>query len=108
MVKRYSGPTPGNTVAALLRQRGIIADPWRSEEGAAALRSRQKVEEAAHFEQVEAVAIAATKARRACELAEFDRRRNPNADTLAAAMAAQKVRNAADAELRELLCMTSS
>lgn len=66
------------------------------------MKSRQKVDNDAHIEHVKSLAIAAKKARRACELAEFDWRQKPNADTLAATMAAQKVWSTAEAELREI------
>ena len=66
------------------------------------MESRAKINGDDHIQQVEAVAIAAKKARRACELAEWDWRRNPNADTLAAVRAAQEARNHAVAELREI------
>jgi hypothetical protein len=103
MVKRYSGATAGERVAGLLRRRGLDVDPLRLDEGAAALRSRAKAEDAAHLEQVEAAAFAAKKARRACELAEWWWRRSPNSETLAKARAAQQARSAAETELRELL-----
>jgi hypothetical protein len=74
----------------------------RLEDRVAALRSRQKVDNDAHIEHVKSLAFVAKKARRACELAEWDWRQKPNADTLAAAMAAQHVRSAAEAELREI------
>jgi hypothetical protein len=53
-----------------------------------------------HTQRVKDLAVA-IKARRACELAEWDWRRNPGGDTLAAARAAQQARYKAEAELRE-------
>jgi hypothetical protein len=54
-----------------------------------------------HTQRVKDLAVAAKKARRRCELAEWDWRRDPGVDTLAAARAAQEVRSTAEAELRE-------
>lgn len=92
---------PGNRVAALLRRRGIDVDPVRLEDRVAVLKSRQKDNDAAHIQLVKDLALATKKARRACELAEWDWRESPNADTLAAARAAQGARSAAETELRE-------
>ncbi len=102
MTKRYGPPRPAEVLAALLRRRGVDVDPQRLEDRVAAEKSQAKINNANDVQRVKDLAIAAKKARRACELAEFDWRRKPNADTLAAAMAAQKVRSAAEAELREI------
>ena len=84
----------------MFRRNGVDVDPVRLEDGAAAVKSRARVNDAAAVERVRDLAYAAKKARR-CELAEFDWRRNPSRDTLAAARAAQQARNEAEAELRE-------
>jgi hypothetical protein len=101
MVKRYGGPTPSDIVAALFRRGGVDVDAVRLEDRVAALKSRAKINDAAHIQLVKDLALAAKKARRACELAEWDWRHNPCGDTLAASRAAQGVRGAAEAELRE-------
>jgi hypothetical protein len=88
-------------LANQFRRYGIEFDPERLDDRVAALQSRQKINDAAAVQRVEDLAIAARKVRRSCELAEWDWRRNPNADTLAAARAAQAARSAAEAELRE-------
>jgi hypothetical protein len=102
MTKRYGGPTPGDIVAALFRRHGVDVDPVRLEDRVAALESRAKANDAAHIQLVKDFALAAKKARRACELAEWDWRHNPCGDTLVAARTAQAARSAAEAELREI------
>ena len=102
MVKRYGGPTPGERVAGYVRRYGIDVDPERLEDRAAALRSRQRSTMTLTYSGFRLPHLPPKKARRNCELAEMDWRMNPNADTLAAALAAQQVRNTADRDLREL------
>jgi hypothetical protein len=103
MVKRYGAPTPGEFVAALFRRHGIDVDPVRLEDRAAAEKSRTKINDSAAVEGVRALASAAKRARRNCELAEFHWRHNPCGGTLAAARAAQQARTAAENVLREQL-----
>jgi hypothetical protein len=78
-------------------------DPVRLEETVAAQRSRQKVDFAEYRSQVADLAVAAKKARRACELAESWWRQHPSADSLAEAKAGQQARSAAVEALREFL-----
>jgi hypothetical protein len=102
--KRYSGqPSPADVVASLLRSRGVKVDPDRLEDRLAAERSREKADFDHYRDRVETLALASKKARRAAELAEWAWRRNPCADILAAAKAAQYARKAADEALREEL-----
>jgi hypothetical protein len=102
MTKRFSGPSEAEFLAGLFRRHGIEVDPERLEDRVNALKSRAKVEDKASQAELESIAIAAKKARRTAELAEFDWRQKPNADTLAAARAAQAARNEAADALREL------
>jgi hypothetical protein len=75
----------------------------RLEDGVAALKSRQKIRDAAGVEHVRSLAIVVKRARREVELCEFDWRLNPSSDTLHAARAAQQARTAAENALREQL-----
>jgi hypothetical protein len=102
-MKKYGPPSAAEEVASLFRSRGINVDPERLELESGLAAGHAKRDFDAYPDQVETVAIAAKKARRQCELAEGHWRRNPGADTLAEAMAAQRHRNDAEAELRELL-----
>jgi hypothetical protein len=102
--KRYAGqPSPADVVASLLRSRRIKVDPDRLEDRLAAERSRDKADFDQYRGQVETLALASKKARRACELDEAAWRRNSNSDTLQRAKASQQARRAADEALREEL-----
>jgi hypothetical protein len=88
-------------VVALFRRRGIDVDPERLEDRVAAELSRRKSDDAQHIQKVRAAATAAKRAKRACQLAEGDWRREPNSDTLAETLAAQRARSEAEQALRE-------
>jgi hypothetical protein len=74
----------------------------RLEDRVAADKSREKADRIDAERHVATLAGTLKRARRECELAEFQWRRNPSADNLTAARAAQHARNAAEVELREL------
>jgi hypothetical protein len=103
MTKRYGPPRASDEVAALLRSRGINVDPLRLEEHLAAERSREKANFDAYQDRVRALARGVWRARRACELAEFDWRHSPGQDALRDAMAAQRARTDAEQMLRDEL-----
>jgi hypothetical protein len=99
--KRYGPPSPADQVASLLRRRGIDLDPERLEERLAAQRSREKREFGEYRDEIETLASAVRKARRACELEEAQWRRSPNQDSLQRAKGAQLARKRAEDELLE-------
>jgi hypothetical protein len=86
-----------------LRRRGLDLDPRRLDERLAAEREHAKRQFSEYQDQVEMLALAAKKTRRAAELDEAAWRRNSTQDNLARAKAAQSARKAADGALREFL-----
>jgi hypothetical protein len=104
MAKRQYGPDgPADRVASHLRRHGISLSAQRLDETLAAERDREKADFSEYRDQVEMLALAAKKARRAAELDEAAWRRNPTQDNLQHAKAAQQARKAADETLREFL-----
>jgi hypothetical protein len=89
-------------LASLFRSRGINLNVERLEDRVAAERSRRKFDDAEHIQKVRARATAVKRARRACQLAEADWRREPDSESLAEARRAQQARAAAEETLREI------
>jgi hypothetical protein len=102
MSKKYGPPSGGEIVAAIFRGRGHDFDVERLEDQLAAKKSRAKVNSDAVIQRAKDLAVAARKARRACELDEADWRRNPSSDNLSRARNAQEVRQAAEEALRAI------
>ena len=100
---KYGPPSPAELLASQFRSRGINLNVERLEDRILAERSRAKVDFDAYRDRVEALALAAKKARRNAELAESWWRQHPGADNLADARRAQQARSAAEEALRELL-----
>jgi hypothetical protein len=100
--KSYNGrSTPSEFIAGWFHSRGIAVDAERLEDRVLAERDRSKYDRDQLLDSVRTQASMVKRARKACELAEWAWRENPSSDNLAAAMAAQKARNAAEAELLE-------
>ena len=89
MTKRYSGPSEAQILAGLFRRQGVEVNPVRLEDRVAAHRSREKANRNEAERHVAMLAGTLKRARRECELAEFQWRRKPSADNLTTARAAQ-------------------